>query len=247
MLSDEDLHKGHRQRMYDKLRHNGERSFANYELLEMLLYSVIPYKDTSPVAKRLISYFGGVSGVLSASEEELTRVQGVGSTVARFISSVGALFQTDEIDEALILERRYDDYNKAGEFFVNYFSGMTEATVAAAVFDNQMNMIAAETFFSLDYGSGGVNARPFIDFALKNRATVIITAHLHPYGPAFPTLSDIETNRVIDRELSTAGVILAEHYVVTGSEYLGAMTKIKPKFAQSPELERFYESKGERV
>lgn len=245
--SDEGLHKGHRQRMYAKLRRNGERSFENYELFEMLLYSVVPYKDTSPIAKKLLSRFSGVRGVLSASAEELMQVDGVGKAIADFIVAAGEALTCDEDSDELILACRYDDYNKTGRFFVDYFSNIKEPTVAAAVFDNQMNMIAAETFFSVDYGSGSVNALPFIDFALKHRATVIITAHLHPYGPPFPTVSDVETNRMLDRELSTAGVILAEHYVVTGEDYLGAMTKIKPKFAQSPELERFYQSKGAQI
>lgn len=244
--SDEVIHKGHRQRMYKKLLRNGERSFEDYELLEMLLYSVIPYKDTSPMAKRLICAFDGLFGVFSAEAEALMRVPGVGKAVAELIISAGALFLPDgEVDEAALLSHRYDDYGKAGRFFVEYFSGVCEPTVAAAVFDNQMNMIAVDSFFKIDYGSGGVTAKPFIDFALKHRASVIMTAHLHPYGPLFPSLSDVATNKMLDRELSTAGVILAEHYIVSGDNYLGAMTSVKPSLMQSPELERFYRSKGE--
>ena len=46
------IHLGHRQRMKDKLSNHGARIFDTYELLEMLLYNVIPYKDTNPIAKR---------------------------------------------------------------------------------------------------------------------------------------------------------------------------------------------------
>ena len=45
------LHAGHRDRMKDRYLESGAESFATHELLEMLLYSVIPYKDTNPVAK----------------------------------------------------------------------------------------------------------------------------------------------------------------------------------------------------
>ena len=47
------IHKGHRQRMRAKLKAHGARVFDTYELLEMLLYYVVPYKDTNPIAKRL--------------------------------------------------------------------------------------------------------------------------------------------------------------------------------------------------
>ena len=45
-ISDENIHDGHRCRMKAKLLSHGRSIFDTYELLEMLLYYVIPYKDT---------------------------------------------------------------------------------------------------------------------------------------------------------------------------------------------------------
>jgi DNA repair protein RadC len=45
----------------------GDEIFDTYELLEMLLYTVIPVTDTNPLAKRLLAVFGGLDGVLSAT------------------------------------------------------------------------------------------------------------------------------------------------------------------------------------
>ena len=45
------IHKGHRQRMREKLVRAGDVAFNTYELLEMLLYYVIPYKDTNPISQ----------------------------------------------------------------------------------------------------------------------------------------------------------------------------------------------------
>ena len=58
VIPDEKMHVGHRGRMRDKLMTHGARIFDTYELLEMLLYYTIPYKDTNPIAKRLLSEFG---------------------------------------------------------------------------------------------------------------------------------------------------------------------------------------------
>ena len=88
-VSDKGLHDGHRGRMREKLLMHGARVFATYELLEMLLYYVIPYRDTNPVAKRLMASFGSLDGVLSASREELLAVEGVGSRVADFLLEFG--------------------------------------------------------------------------------------------------------------------------------------------------------------
>ena len=57
-IDDSRIHEGHRQRMRSKLLTHGQRIFDTYELLEMLLYHVIPYKDTNPISKRLLAAFG---------------------------------------------------------------------------------------------------------------------------------------------------------------------------------------------
>ena len=46
--TDAQVHSGHRQRMRDKFIRHGADVFDTHELLEMLLYYVIPYKDTNP-------------------------------------------------------------------------------------------------------------------------------------------------------------------------------------------------------
>ena len=73
-IADSEIHSGHRGRMREKLLLHGARIFDTYELLEMLLYHSIPYKDTNPVAKRLLHRFGGLDGVFTASHEELCEV-----------------------------------------------------------------------------------------------------------------------------------------------------------------------------
>lgn len=46
------IHEGHRARMKKKLLENGERSLADHELLEVLLYYAIPRRDTNELAHR---------------------------------------------------------------------------------------------------------------------------------------------------------------------------------------------------
>ena len=91
-LDDKNIHVGHRQRMRSKLLIHGPRIFDTYELLEMLLYYVIPYKDTNPIAKLLLKRFSSLSGVFNAETEELTEVAGIGVRTAEYIRNLGELF-----------------------------------------------------------------------------------------------------------------------------------------------------------
>ncbi len=221
-IEDSRIHEGHRQRMRSKLLTHGQRIFDTYELLEMLLYHVIPYKDTNPIAKRLLAAFGGLDGVLSAQRDELTAISGVGERTADFLLSVGEL---SDILGAEFMPRDVDDlsdYKKAGEYLVNYFKNKAEQEIVGLLLDNNMRLIEVKKISSLEYSSGGVRPKAFIDAALSARASVMITAHNHLYGPSCPTQGDRATNEIITESLSLAGILHAEHYVICGDSYCGA-------------------------
>ncbi len=238
------IHKGHRERMRRKFILHTGRAFDDYELLEMLLYAVIPYKDTNPIAKNLLAAFGGLDGVFRATKEELTEVPGIGESAAELILAAGRLTDREKSTDGKPSERCFDDYGKTGRFWVDYFSSSEpRREVAAMLFDSKMNLIAVKTFYEQDLASAAVRAEPFIEFALQNRASVVITAHTHPHGPLYPTLEDVATNNMITDALSAAGVLQAEHFVVVGTKYVGIMNHLRNAFVQSPEINKFLESK----
>jgi DNA repair protein RadC len=64
---------GHRARLRERLLDAGPEGFHDYELVEYLLALTIPRVDTKPIAKRLLSTFGGIGPLLGASRESLAR------------------------------------------------------------------------------------------------------------------------------------------------------------------------------
>lgn len=84
-------HAGHRERMRSRYQKTGLSGFQPHEIIELILYASIPKKDVNPLAHTLINRFGSVGGVLSASEEELMSVPGVGkhtSSLLRCLNDV---------------------------------------------------------------------------------------------------------------------------------------------------------------
>ena len=100
-----------------------------------------------------------------------------------------------------------------------------------------------QSICDIDYDSGGVKAEPFISAAMNSRAAVVIIAHNHPYGPPFPTVGDKATNKMVSEALEASGVLLAEHFVVSGNKFVGFMNNLSTAFSQFCDVERFYESK----
>ena len=78
-MADKPLHSGHRDRMRTRFRiANSIDGFEEHEVLEMLLYNIIPRVNTNETAHRLLSRFGNIRSVLSADVTELCKVEGVG-------------------------------------------------------------------------------------------------------------------------------------------------------------------------
>ena len=49
--------KGHRQRLRQRILDKEASSLHDYEILEALLFSIIPRRDTKPIAKALLKKF----------------------------------------------------------------------------------------------------------------------------------------------------------------------------------------------
>lgn len=81
------MHENHRLRLRRRYQTSGLDDFEDHNILELLLFSSIPRKDTNPIAHRLIDRFGSLRGVFAATEEELCSVEGVGIVTARMITS----------------------------------------------------------------------------------------------------------------------------------------------------------------
>ena len=76
------LHDGHRQRKRQQFLSHGPESMADHELLELALFYAIPRRDTNETAHRLLDQYGSLDRVLSAPEQELEKVEGVGQGAA---------------------------------------------------------------------------------------------------------------------------------------------------------------------
>lgn len=216
------VHAGHRARMRECFLRDGAETLGTHELLEMLLFHAIAQKDTNPLAHALLDRFGSLEGIFSATKEELCAVSGVGEKIAAFLLENGRAARA--ILNAPLWEPPipiYDDYTLLGEFFVSYFEDKRAQSTVAMLLDGSMRKIALMEVAPLDYDSAGVRADGVIAKAMDLGAAVTVFAHNHPHGPAYPTHGDVVTAQVIEKELSACGLLLLEHYVIAGKDFIG--------------------------
>lgn len=225
-----DIYCGHRDRMRKRLVTFGTRSLESYELLEILLYHAIPRKNTHPTAKLLLARFKGLGGVFSASKEQLCKIEGIGSKTADFLVDAGRLIASDTETQGTE-KTDLSDYEAAGNFFVEYFEESKSPEVCIACLDSQMRLLGVKTVFTLDLSSGGVQAKPLLNYALDMGASLVILAHNHVSASHFATDGDRETNKMLSAAFAEIGIILAESYVISG-RFFNGFIKNEPRQAK---------------
>lgn len=82
-------HSGHRQRLKRAYREDGLLSFSPHEVIELMLYPVLPRRDINELAHEIADRLGGVSGALKAGREEILRA-GFSETVANALTAYGS-------------------------------------------------------------------------------------------------------------------------------------------------------------
>ncbi|MFQ7035313.1 MAG: hypothetical protein ACLRTQ_06400 [Candidatus Borkfalkia sp.] len=86
------MHEGHRQRLYDKFSRD-TKALSDHEILELMLFPLLPRVNTNAIAHDLLSAFGDLNGVLGATEKQLCTVRGIGSSAARSLAVIGEAFR----------------------------------------------------------------------------------------------------------------------------------------------------------
>ena len=207
---------GHRQRLREKLVRDG-RSLADYEILELVLASVLPRRDTKPLAKALIERFGSLKDAVMARPDRLD-IKGVGDAVRAHWALIQELHARLGEDAARRGVPLSDPAQVARAAMARIGSKGTEEFWAAYL-DTKNRLIAWE-----QVSKGTVNATPvfpreIMATALRLEATGVILAHNHPGGDPTPSMEDVLLTERIRESAEGLDIRILDHLVVTDSDY----------------------------
>lgn len=217
------LHKGHRARMKKRFSELGGDSFADHEILEMLLYYAIPQRDTNEIAHILLQNFGSIKGVIDASPAALREVPYVGEnvqTLLKLIPEVAKRYLAEDTTREF-----FDNNDKIGRLFVNKYIGATEESVYLLLLDNSLRLIECKKMFEGSVNSAMFDARTLTNRALNRNAPNAVVAHNHPYGKAIPSNADYNATESLASSFELVGVNFLGHFIVAGNRYVSVESK----------------------
>ncbi len=212
------FNEGHRGRLKSKYNKNGIDNLEEHEVLELLLFYVIPRRDTNKLAHTLIDYFGSLEGVLSADKESISKISGCGESTAMFlnlVSNISKKYLKLRWDKKKI---SFNNSKDVKDMLHTLFINEKKEILYCVFLDNNYNLINTVALLHGQINKVNVDIRKLVEQCVYNNAVHIILAHNHPSGYSNPSKSDIDATLYIKNILKPLSINLINHYVVTDKE-----------------------------
>ncbi len=213
------LHKQHRQRVKEKFRKTGLDGFHDHNVLEMLLFYIIPRSDTNETAHMLLNEFGSFNAVFEASVDELTKVEGVGLEAATLIRFVAELMKYNEMDKVKSCKIKHiTDSETAAKILKPYFKSINYEKFVILFLDCRGAVVNINEYTQESYNSVSTDFTTILQKAVLNKAKGIIVAHNHPNGFAVPSQEDVALTEKLSSLCKPLDIIFCEHIIFSGKE-----------------------------
>jgi DNA repair protein RadC len=204
---------GHRTRLRERFRSAGADALSDYELLEMVLFSVIPRGDVKPLAKALIKTFGSFAESIHAPETRLREIAGVGEatiTEFRLIAAAAERIAKGQLQQRTLLSSWHDviDYCRTSMAFAE------KEQFRLLFLDKRNQLISDELQQTGTVDHTPVYPREVIKRALELSATALILVHNHPSGDPTPSQADIQMTKAIVDIATPLGISVHDHIIV---------------------------------
>ncbi|MBO4583701.1 MAG: DNA repair protein RadC [Clostridia bacterium] len=222
MPAKKNIHSGHRDRVRDRFTADGLESFADHNILELILFYSVPRRDTNELAHRLLEHFGSISAVLDASVERLTEVPGITYSTAVLLHLFPAVYKRYELSK-YASGTDLNNINALYNYVSGLFIGESEEALFAVCLDGQNRLICSEKISSGSVNATAVSAGKILDCALRNKAAGLVIAHNHPGNNAMPSGPDIYSTDSINKALEAAKIMLQDHIIVGGDGKISSM------------------------
>lgn len=209
----EEHYHGHRERLRNRFREHGDTALADYEILELLLFRLIPRRDTKPIAKALIDRFGSLAGVFGAPAALLQEVKGVGEAVAldlKLISTIGHRTLKSELRDKQVLS----SWSSVIQYCHAAMAHETREQFRILFLDKRNTLIADEVQGRGTVDHTPVYPREVVRRALELSATALILVHNHPSGDPTPSRADIDMTKMIIDAAKPLGIAIHDHIII---------------------------------
>lgn len=192
------------ERPREKLLAQGSQALSDAELLAIFLRVGMQGKSAVDLARELLTRFGSLNGIFSASRQALTDVLGMGDSK---YAQLQAIFEMSQRD-ALTSPQQVRDYLRLK------LGALPREVFMVLFLDTQNRVMTTEELFSGTLTQTSVYPREVVKRALFHNAAAVIFAHNHPSGVVAPSRADEFLTKMLKEALALVDVKVLDHFVV---------------------------------
>ena len=209
----------------EKLLSRGPGALGDVELLAILLRTGIQGKGVLQMAEELLQLkndsasrtidggFGGISGLLHATPDDLKRVKGLGPAKRAEIVAVLELARR-AMAEQLKERTVFADPNTIKHYLKLHLAARSYEVFAVIFLDSQNRLLAMEEMFRGTLTQTSVYPREVALRALHHQASAVVLAHNHPSGTVQPSRADEALTQTLKAALALLDVRVLDHIIV---------------------------------
>jgi len=208
------------ERPRERLQKFGVEALSAQEILALILGRGIAGESVMITAQRLLSQFGNLKGIASASVEELSQVKGIG------------IAKASQIKAAFELANRLEDYSAAGDkplvktpddvagVVRSRLRGKKKEHFLALLLDTRSQLIKVSEISIGSLDTSIVHPREVFKEAISASAASVIFAHNHPSGDPEASEDDIELTKRLAKAGEIVGIEVLDHIIICDKKFL---------------------------
>lgn len=213
------------ERPVEKACSRGIETLSNAELLAMIIHTGTKNKSAIRLGEDVLSAFpDGISGLGNCCLQELTALEGIGSTKAcRILGAVelGKRIAAMPAKARLSISSSDD----IARLFMEDLRYARKEHFKSLLLTAKGDIISIEDISMGELSSTVVHPREVFSMAIRKSASAVIFVHNHPSGDANPSQEDVETTR----RLTDCGVLLGIRvldHIIIGDGYFSSMREM---------------------
>lgn len=218
---------GHRKRLRERLLSitNNGNLLANYELLELLLFGVLPRRDTKVIAKDILElYDNSLSKLFFSDFFKLKKVKGMGESSVALLKTVAELIKIISLED--LKEQKnitcLDSQKKLISFLKTHIAFKPKENFCVLFLNAQLQLIEYQINDHGTINKVAIYNREIVKKALEVGAMNIIIAHNHP-GQIYTQVCPSEQDKIVTKNLNilcqSLQIELIDHIILSGEQY----------------------------
>jgi len=208
------------ERPRERLRDAGPDSLSNGELLAILLRTGSVRENVLQQAGRLLTTWGGLTGLARAGFAELCREHGMGEAKACQVQAALELGRRLAVSLSAEERPQISSPEQVAALVQTEMGLLAQESLRVVLLNTKNHVIAIREVYKGSVNSAQVRVGEVFREAIRENCPSIIVIHNHPSGDPTPSPDDI----AVTRDLIAAGDLLEievlDHLVIAGGRFV---------------------------